>query len=145
MLNGHQKKECRYLKYDVILSKTSPRKEWGFKWNMAALAKGQMEVNDVQRDSPCDLWNREQLRLERRDRMVRRGDRLISVEGKSTRNEMQKLLKEDMGLTMIFQQTAASEEIIEPPEARELQSQRVGLVPILCAILFRPSRFGGPC
>ena len=108
--------ERKLKKFDVSLGRASTKKDWGFKWNMAALAKDQLEVVDVNRGTPLESWNREQFGLQRVDLVVRKGDRLMSVQGHTTRKEMQQSLKTESEVALIFAHTPASEEAEAPPE-----------------------------
>ena len=111
-----EEEERKLKKFDVSLGRASTKKDWGFKWNMAALAKDQLEVVDVNRGTPLESWNREQFGLQRVDLVVRKGDRLMSVQGHTTRKEMQQSLKTESEVALIFAHTPASEEAEAPPE-----------------------------
>ena len=96
--------------FEVCLrSENCRRPQWGWKWNMAAMAKEELLVSSIQPDSLLDSWNLKQLTLHRPDRVVRPGDRVISVQGESEHKQMLQILKKEPELTLIFQRTDASE------------------------------------
>ena len=110
----HEEEERQLI--DVSLRRSSTQKDCGLNWNMAGLIQGQLEVVAVNCGTPLESWNREQCSLQRVDKVVCKGDRLMSVQGHTTFSEMRQSLKTESEVALVFTHTAAFEEAKATPE-----------------------------
>mmetsp|Transcript_29339 Transcript_29339/g.46854 ORF Transcript_29339/g.46854 Transcript_29339/m.46854 type:complete len:857 (+) Transcript_29339:128-2698(+) len=96
--------------FEVVLSRETTSKDggrWGFEWNKSLIQKS-LVIDAVVEDSPLDKWNLKRQTVGQIESVVVKGDRLIEANGCDSRQEILKVLKDALKVTLVFVHEASS-------------------------------------
>lgn len=95
LLEPTQMEEEEYIMWTIVLTRTSSKQKWGFKWNTERLLKFEERIlESLQPGSIADLWSKQEEERGDVERCLKANDKLVSANGRTEplemKNELQK-------------------------------------------------------